>query len=177
MSEVQTLGQRIAAFRKGRGLTQEDVAGRLGISAQAVSKWENDVTCPDISLLPALADLLEVTVDVLLRGETEAETYVVPETRRKPMDELLMKLTFDTDDGDKLRMNLPVGVLKALISSGVGVEPFISIDQSNEGGSSRYPNAKVDIDWESVMRLVERGVVGKLVEFEAEGAHLSIWVE
>lgn len=177
MSEVQTLGQRIALLRKGRGLTQEDVAGRLGISAQAVSKWENDVTCPDISLLPALADLLEVSVDALLRGETEAETYVVPEARRKPIDELLMKLTFDTDDGDKLRMNLPVGVLKALISSGVEVEPFISIDPSSEDGDSRRPNVKVDIDWESVMPLVERGVVGKLVEFEAEGAHLSIWVE
>lgn len=171
MIENQSLGQRIAALRKGRGLTQDEVAGRLGITAQAVSKWENGATCPDISLLPELADMLGVTVDALLRGEAEAETYMVPEARRKPVDELLMKLTFDTDEGDKLRLNLPVGVLKALLSAGVGVDSFFTIN----GDQRERPNFNVDL--ESLMRLVEQGVMGKLVEFEAEGARLSIWVE
>ncbi len=58
MMEVnESLGQRIAYLRKQRSLTQEDVAVRLGVSAQAVSKWENDMTCPDITLLHDLADL------------------------------------------------------------------------------------------------------------------------
>ena len=62
----ETLGKRIMALRKAKGWTQEQLAAQLGISAQAVSKWENDVSCPDISTLPALAALLGVRVDTLL---------------------------------------------------------------------------------------------------------------
>ena len=61
-----TLGKRIMALRKGAGMTQEQLAERLGISPQAVSKWENDISCPDISMLPALASLFDISVDALL---------------------------------------------------------------------------------------------------------------
>ena len=64
-SEYLQLGLKIAYYRKLRGLTQEQLATRLGISAQSVSKWENTVTMPDISLLPALAEELGVTIDEL----------------------------------------------------------------------------------------------------------------
>lgn len=50
-------GQRIAALRKSKGMTQEALAQRLGITNQAVSKWESDQCCPDIMQLPALADI------------------------------------------------------------------------------------------------------------------------
>jgi transcriptional regulator with XRE-family HTH domain len=62
----QTLGKRIAARRKELGLTQEALAEKLGITAQAVSKWENDQSCPDISTLPRLAEILGVSTDTLL---------------------------------------------------------------------------------------------------------------
>lgn len=61
-----TLGKRIAAHRKRMGLTQEQLAEQLGITAQAVSKWENDLSCPDISVLPLLADIFKVSTDELL---------------------------------------------------------------------------------------------------------------
>lgn len=48
----QTLGQRIAELRKKEGLTQEELAEKLGVSPQAVSKWENDISCPDIMSIP-----------------------------------------------------------------------------------------------------------------------------
>lgn len=64
-----TLGKRIAALRKEKELKQDDLAGMLDVSPQAVSKWENDQTCPDISLLPKLARILGVTVDELLSGK------------------------------------------------------------------------------------------------------------
>jgi len=51
------LAENIARFRKSRGYTQEELAKRLSISSQAVSKWENAQSLPDISLLPALAGL------------------------------------------------------------------------------------------------------------------------
>ncbi len=57
--------------RKALGLTQEQVAARLGVSAPAVNKWENDVTCPDLLLLPALARLLKTDPNTLLSYQAE----------------------------------------------------------------------------------------------------------
>lgn len=74
----ETIGKRIAARRKEKGYTQEEIAERLGITAQAVSKWENDTSCPDISLLPALAEMLGTTVDALLSGKTSDTLRVLP---------------------------------------------------------------------------------------------------
>ncbi|WP_317964587.1 helix-turn-helix domain-containing protein [Paenibacillus sp. CCS19] len=60
------LARNISIYRKEQGLTQEELAKLLGISFQAVSKWENAQTMPDITLLPALSTILEVSVDKLL---------------------------------------------------------------------------------------------------------------
>ena len=60
-----TLGNQIATLRKERGLTQEALAQNLDVSNQAVSKWESDQCCPDITLLPKIADLFGVTIDFL----------------------------------------------------------------------------------------------------------------
>ena len=76
MEQKETLGRRIAALRKEKGMTQEQLAEKVGISAQAVSKWENDVSCPDITLLPLLAELFGVSVDELL-GVKPVEPHVV----------------------------------------------------------------------------------------------------
>jgi len=64
--------RRIKSLRKSRGITQEQLAGYLEISPQAVSRWETGASCPDISLLPQIAGLFEITVDELL-GVNEAE--------------------------------------------------------------------------------------------------------
>ena len=61
----ETLGKRISGHRKRLGLTQDQLADKLGVTAQAVSKWENDISCPDIMLLPLLAQILGVTLDDL----------------------------------------------------------------------------------------------------------------
>lgn len=68
------IGRNISALRKARGITQEELANELGVSAQAVSKWENDSSCPDVSLLTKIADYFEVTVDALLRSNEEEIT-------------------------------------------------------------------------------------------------------
>ncbi|MCR4911517.1 MAG: helix-turn-helix domain-containing protein [Bacilli bacterium] len=65
----ETFGQRLSRIRKEKGLTQEDIAKRIVISPQAVSKWENDVSSPDILVLCSLADILGVSVDELLGRE------------------------------------------------------------------------------------------------------------
>ena len=68
-----TIGKRIQALRKERGLTQKQLADAVGVTPQAVSKWETDESCPDITALPLLAGALGVSVDALLGGEGAAE--------------------------------------------------------------------------------------------------------
>jgi len=81
----ETLGKRIVSNRKRVGLTQDKLAEALGITAQAVSKWENDQSCPDISMLPALASIFGISVDALLglaepKNETATDTEILEVT-------------------------------------------------------------------------------------------------
>lgn len=71
---MEHFGTRIKNFRLRRDLTQERLAELLGVSAQAVSKWETGASCPDISLLPTLSAALGVTLDELFA--TSEETHL-----------------------------------------------------------------------------------------------------
>lgn len=64
------LGTTIAALRKEQNMTQEALANALGVTNQAVSKWESDQSCPDISLLPDIAELFHVSIDSLFGRES-----------------------------------------------------------------------------------------------------------
>lgn len=68
---VSRLGDNIAALRRAAGMTQEMLALRLGLSAQAVSKWERGMTCPDLAMLPTLATTFGVTIDALFATERQ----------------------------------------------------------------------------------------------------------
>jgi len=74
-----TIGKNIAELRKNGGMTQEQLAELLGVTAQSVSKWENDTTMPDIMLLPAIAGCFGITVDELYGGRK-------PEAKCLPVD-------------------------------------------------------------------------------------------
>ena len=79
----ETLGKRIAAGRKRLGITQDRLAEQLGVTAQAVSKWENDQSCPDISMLPRLAEIFGTSTDALLgftANKTEPISVIDPVT-------------------------------------------------------------------------------------------------
>ena len=62
----ETLGKRITQNRRRLNMTQDKLAEQLGVTAQAVSKWENDLSCPDITMLPKLADIFDISTDALL---------------------------------------------------------------------------------------------------------------
>ena len=70
--ERRTLGSFLAALRKAKGLTQQQLADLLHLSNKAVSRWERDECAPDLSLIPVIADLFGVTADELLRGQRAA---------------------------------------------------------------------------------------------------------
>ena len=72
----ETLGKRISLRRKALGMTQDALAEQLAVTPQAVSKWENDQSCPDIAMLPKLAQIFDCTTDALL-GIAPKEPYPV----------------------------------------------------------------------------------------------------
>ena len=83
------IGEFIAALRKAQGLTQQQVADRLGVSNKTVSSWETGASCPDIAMLPAIAELYGVTCDEILRGEhipADETTQVKEAEREKAID-------------------------------------------------------------------------------------------
>ncbi len=67
----KTLGSRIADLRKAQGLTQLELAEKMGVTDKAVSKWERDLSCPDINSLPKLAEQLGVSVEQLMQGQPQ----------------------------------------------------------------------------------------------------------
>lgn len=69
----KTLGMMIAELRKEKGMTQLELAEKMGVTDKAVSKWERDLSCPDINSLPNLAEILGVSVDELMQIKKEAE--------------------------------------------------------------------------------------------------------
>ena len=67
--EKRTLGTFIAVLRKAKGLTQKQLAEMLNVSDKAISRWERDECAPDLSVIPVLADIFDITADELLRGQ------------------------------------------------------------------------------------------------------------
>ena len=165
---METIGKRICALRKERGMKQEELAQRLDISGQAVSKWENDQTCPDVSLLPRLAEVFGVTTDYLLTGEQEETppVRIVPEEERKDMKDLMLRVLVESKDGDKVRVNLPMQLIQ--LAQDMGLE----LPQLTGNPALK----KVDLN--KVLELVRQGVMGDLVQVESkEGDTVRIFVE
>ncbi len=71
------IGHRIKTIRKKQGLSQEELAKHLNISFQAVSKWENNITLPDITLLPKLANFFGVSIDTLFDYTRENNSGII----------------------------------------------------------------------------------------------------
>ena len=161
----ETFGQRFLKFRKARNLTQEDIAKKLNISAQAGSKWENDVSSPDISLLSDIASIFNISIDELL-GKEINKTEVLPEGKRKDINSMMLYINILSTDGDKVKVNLPMTLIIACVNSGINISKVSSNSKLNE------------IDFTQIISLVEQGVVGKLVEIESkDGDTVVISVE
>lgn len=119
------LGKNISEKRKAMGMTQEELAARLGVSAQAVSKWENNLSCPDISLLPETAKLFGISVDELLgvqpiqEKEYPQEKAAEPEINQTEYEEpassgkKITKLIITRElNGKATTVKIPIGIIR-----------------------------------------------------------------
>ena len=159
--------EAIAALRKEKGWTQEQLAEKLSVSAQAVSKWEGGKSCPDISLLPAIAKLFGVTVDALFSLPKQAPLVEMraPEGGRKPdPDKLFLRVRVLSKDGDRINVNLPLQLIRAALKLGTN---------TNIAGLDKY-----DIDFGEILALVDAGCLGNLVDIESnDGDTVKVYVE
>lgn len=161
-----TLGTRITEYRKRNNMTQEQLAEAMGVSPQAVSKWENDISCPDISILLKLSELFQISVDELLKGREYTEVRVMAPEEKKNIDQMMIKIRVNSADGDQVKINLPVALIKVALAVGMEIPQF----------SGKEALAQIDI--EQIIRLVEAGAIGKLVEVESsDGDTVDIIVE
>lgn len=163
---MKTLGTKISENRKLKGMTQEELASLLNVSSQAVSKWENDLSIPDLPILIQLSDIFHVSIDELVRHKENHGVRVIEEPFRKPVDQMMFRIVVNSSDGDKVRLNLPMAIVK------LGLEIGMSMPEVNG------KEALKGIDFEKILGLVDKGLVGKLVEVEsAEGDLVEIYVE
>ncbi len=168
-SGAADLGRRISKLRKEKGWTQEQLAEMLNVSPQAVSKWENGNSCPDITLLPVIAKLFGVTVDELFGVVKSPVVAVQDEGSRRKADEMVLRIRVLSIQGDKVNINLPMKLVKAGLKIG---ESAMSMPKV------KAAMGDADIDLEAIIEAVESGVTGKLVEVESsDGDIVEITVE
>lgn len=156
----KTIGKKLHELRKQSGFTQDYVAEKLGVSAQAVSKWENDIACPDIMTLPNIAELYGITVDELFKNE-EVQSNVKYEKEEKANEnELVLRVYVDTVNGDVVKVNLPYLLVKELIKVGKNISGVIAgVDLSS-------------VDFESILKMVEMGVLGEIVNVKTQNGDI-----
>jgi transcriptional regulator with XRE-family HTH domain len=160
----QTFGKRLSELRKKKNWTQDQLATKLSISSQAISKWENDTSMPDIGLIVKIAELFNVSTDYLLGNKSVSEVSMASNAK-KDINKLVFKINILSTDGDKVKVNLPMQLV--MIALETGVVPKID-----------GRDVLKDIDIKKLVELVEQGVIGKLVEIESkDGDIVEIVVE
>ena len=171
---MNTIGKRISEYRKKKNLKQDELAEMLGVSPQAVSKWENDLSCPDISLLPELSKILGISIDELVQGKKEEPIVtVLPEEERKDIDKMMLRIIVESKNGDHVRVNLPMALVKVALETGMTM-PKVNAKINDKLGE----DALSGIDFAQILKMVELGAIGNLVEVESgDGDTVKIFVE
>ena len=152
----KTIGKKLYNLRKQSGFTQDYVAEKLGVSAQAVSKWENDIACPDIMTLPNIANLYGITVDELFENEDVQSKVKFEKEEKTNENDLAFRVYVDTINGDTVKVNLPYVLVKEFIKVGKNISfAFTGIDLSG-------------VDFENIFNMVELGVLGEFVNVKTQ---------
>jgi len=159
-----SLGKRIGEYRRRHNITQEQFADAMGVTSQAVSKWENDALCPDISMLSQLADFFNVSLDRLLCSEEPKRLQVLRNSERKNIDHLVLRIVIEDQEGSNVRINLPLVLIKAGLKMGL---PFIRMSMDDRS----FEEAVKGIDFNQVIQLAESGLVGNIIEARTAGGH------
>ena len=152
----ENIGANIARLRREHNMKQDELAEMLDVTPQAVSKWENGASMPDIALLPKLANIFGVTIDDLfgVNNTPKPDVQMLPAEKRKSFDEMILRVRV-RDGGDKVNINLPLPLVKLALEIGMTMP---NVNTGNVDLSK--------VDFNHIIKLVENGVIGKLIEVE-----------
>lgn len=164
-----TIGSRIAQARKALGYTQEEFSQMLDVTAQAVSKWENDVSCPDIQLLPKIADILGMTTDELLTGkktQPKEEKQTAEQTVNIDTSNLKININVIKPGQNPVNVSLPLSMIKKFAKIGNGISGILG-------------NGSIDgIQLDEILTLVENGATGEILNVVADdNTNVSITIQ
>jgi len=159
-----TIGNKIAKLRKDNNMTQDQLAEKLGVTAQSVSKWENGITSPDISLLTSIAKLFDITTDELLGNISETQVKKINTITNKEKKDLKLLIKVLSTKGDKVNVQLPYLFVKTAIETGMNI-PSV--------------NDKIkELDFNNIFECVEMGMLGKIIDVQsAEGDLIEVSIE
>lgn len=110
-----TIADRIQSLRKQKGMSQEELADKIGVSRQAVSKWESEQSTPDLDKVVIMSELFEVTTDYLLKG---IEPVAVND--HKTMADVVDEKILNEKNGRRAKSILKWGL--------IGLGAFLTID-------------------------------------------------
>lgn len=127
--EKKTLGSFLAALRKANGMTQRELAEKLGVSDKAVSRWERDECAPDLTLIPIISEIFGITADELLRGQRATPTSPPATTAPEKTTRQLRHI---------LEENRTRFLIRSLIALGVGLLGLIGAMICNFGFLRAY---------------------------------------
>lgn len=129
-----TMGEKITSLRKRAGYSQETLADRLDVSRQSVSKWELDVSVPDLNRIVQMSELFDVPTDYLLK---EDEVYMPKEERMRRMSDEEVELFLDLKRRERKRLPVAVGlcILGAAVLIGMGALSIVYRDGEDQLGA------------------------------------------
>ena len=154
------IGQHIAYYRKKSGMTQEQLAEKMEVTAQAVSKWENGLTCPDLDSVARLADYLGVTVEQLIYGDAAVPAVQVVETPQVGRRVLCIHIQTQVGVATNVTVRFPVELLLRAYELG-NLEALV-------GEEAPYV--------EQAIEMIRQGTVGSLVDVDTDQACIKIEV-
>ncbi|MFQ9923277.1 MAG: helix-turn-helix domain-containing protein [Beduini sp.] len=161
----KTMGEKINDLRKLRKMTQDELAEKMGVSSQAVSKWEKDISIPDLPVLVELSEFFNISLDELVKERDETVRYV-PMEARKNINEMFLRVNILSVDGDKVKVNLPLVFVKMAADMKIELPEF--------NGSEILKG----LDLHMIISLIENGAIGKIVEIESsQGDIVEVMVE
>lgn len=156
---MKTIGQNISYFRKQKKMTQEELAEKMSVTAQAVSKWECDTSYPDITAIQTLSKVLGVGATELLEGPQSPVT--INDAPQEVIDRRIVRIEVQTGE-TKVITRFPVPVVKKAMENGT-LEKLVGEDALSQVSG--------------ILDMIDSGITGHLVDVNNPDAQVLITVE
>ncbi len=154
-----SIGQNIAYYRKKCGLTQEELSVKMNVTAQAISKWENDLSYPDLACINTLAAVLNTTVNNLINGEEDLSGIAVSKNDDVKKKILLISVESKKENHPaKIKLRMP---MEAILEA-----------KNDELLGTFFAGSEMDL----ILTAIKSGSVGPIVDVESDQGNVKIEV-